>query len=52
MKGFGTTLLQMYNTTRLYDYTTEHLGFSTDNGAHYYYGLRQGSPPPLLKHSS
>ena len=50
MKGFGTTLLQMYNTTRLYDYTTEHLGFSADNGAHYYYGLRQGSPP-LLKHS-
>lgn len=30
MKGFGTTLLKMYGTERLSDYTTEYLGFSTD----------------------
>ena len=31
-KAWGTQLLQLYGTTRLQDYTTQWLGFSTDNG--------------------
>lgn len=34
MKDWGTTMLGKYDTTRLEDYTTKHLGFSTDNGAY------------------
>ncbi len=32
MKDWGTTMLKKYNTTRAVDYTTQWLGFSTDNG--------------------
>jgi hypothetical protein len=41
MKDFGTTLLKKYNTVRPTDYTREWLGFSTDNGAYYYYGWHE-----------
>jgi hypothetical protein len=38
MKDWGTTLLKKYGTIRPVDYAAQHLGFSTDNGAYYYYG--------------
>lgn len=31
-------MLDWYGTSRPTDYTTQWLGFSTDNGAYYYYG--------------
>ena len=46
MKGFGTALLQYYNTTRIEDYATKWLGFSTDNGAYYYYNTAPGKFGP------
>ena len=44
MKSWGDAMLKMYDTNRPTDYTTEWLGFSTDNGAYYYYGWNQSYP--------
>jgi hypothetical protein len=38
MKEWGTNILESYKTERLVDYAAAWLGFSTDNGAYYYYG--------------
>lgn len=46
MKAFGTTMLHKYGTVRPTDYTREWLGFSTDNGAYYYYGWHQTEQYP------
>ncbi|KAH8063027.1 hypothetical protein JL722_2182 [Aureococcus anophagefferens] len=37
VKAHGASLLQTYGTERVDDYTTSYLGYSTDNGASYYY---------------
>ena len=42
LKSFGTTLLRKFGTERMEDYTRQWLGFSTDNGAYYYYGWHTG----------
>jgi hypothetical protein len=42
VKSFGTSLLKKYGTVRQDDYTRHWLGFSTDNGAYYYYGWHTG----------
>mmetsp|Transcript_3597 Transcript_3597/g.9206 ORF Transcript_3597/g.9206 Transcript_3597/m.9206 type:complete len:812 (-) Transcript_3597:141-2576(-) len=42
MKGFGSALMTKYNTKRVADYTLKHLGYSTDNGAYYYYLTEKG----------
>lgn len=42
IKSFGTTLLKKFGTVRQDDYTRHWLGFSTDNGAYYYYGWHTG----------
>lgn len=42
VKSFGTTLLKKFGTVRQDDYTRHWLGFSTDNGAYYYYGWHTG----------
>ena len=44
MLAWGETMRKMYNTQRPTDFTTEWLGFSTDNGAYYYYGWNQSYP--------
>ena len=41
MRDWGRLMLRMYGTERPEDYTTQYLGFSTDNGAYYYYGWNQ-----------
>ena len=52
MVDWGAVLLRKYGTKRPVDYTTQHLGFSTDNGAYYYYGWqdkqskKQSTPSP------
>jgi hypothetical protein len=47
MKDWGTTMLGMYKTERPTDYASQYLGYSTDNGAYYYYGWNQ---PPFQKY--
>ena len=37
VKAHGASLLKTYGTERVDDYTTSYLGYSTDNGAYYYY---------------
>lgn len=46
MKSWGTTMLKKYNTVRPVDYASEWLGFSTDNGAYYYYGWHPTATTP------
>lgn len=52
MVDWGAVLLRKYGTKRPVDYTTQHLGFSTDNGAYYCYGWqdkqskKQSTPSP------
>ena len=46
VKAFGSALLDYHNTTRIDDYATHWLGFSTDNGAYYYYNTAPGKFAP------
>ena len=50
MKDWGQTMLKMYDTKRLVDYTTQWLGFSTDNGAYYYYNWDQHYLPGVTNY--
>jgi hypothetical protein len=47
MQKWGNTMLKMYNTKRPVDYTTQWLGFSTDNGGYYYYNWNQHYLPGI-----
>ena len=46
MKEWGTTMLDKYKTVRPADFASEWLGFSTDNGAYYYYGWHPTATTP------
>eukprot|EP00051_Salpingoeca_urceolata_P017933 m.248958 g.248958 ORF g.248958 m.248958 type:complete len:817 (+) comp19081_c0_seq6:1182-3632(+) len=41
IKSWGRSLMQYYGTQRHTDFTRQFLGFSTDNGAYYYYNTQQ-----------